>query len=632
MADRNVQCVWVTIKRPHKPKRTIGNFYREWCGNNSAVQSQNLDIFLNQVSCYSKGQELSLIGDFNLDSKKWNNPCYQWKPLSDKLISNVQCLGLKHLSAGDTFRQTRDGVTITSALDHIFSSEIQAITTCKTITTGKSDHELIMCTMTLQKQEEKQKVIRYRRKIVDYNAFKRDMANQPWECLADTENVDDQLDLFYTMYNEVLNKYSPWMTRKQRKNTRCPLSKETKTAMKTRDRLKKELYGLTGIARDIKLKQFKKERNRVISMIRADEKANVEKLINSDVYKNPWRAVNSLFKNKKDNSIPLKKGEENLSDNKTKANVLNSVFKNKIQKIKEHTDAKPFESCEKIRCRSTFTLKTIGEFAVKKCIRSLKNTKACGKDEIQTEHLKLISDVIAIPLQFMINTSITQGVFPKQLKSAIITPIHKKGSKSSPENYRPVASVSVLSKVYETVIQEQIRSYFESQNLFPKSQHGFREKRSTTTTSLINLTNELNTTKNMGKWSAVTFLDLSSAFDCIDHGILLKKLELYGFDSVALSWIKSFITNRTQVVRIGDQYSDPEILKWGVPQGCVISPLLFIIYIADIEQWSEKCKLNGFADDYNITVTGDNAKDIIAMAQHEFESIEKFYDVERTAS
>ena len=168
------------------------------------------------------------------------------------------------------------------------------------------------------------------------------------------------------------------------------------------------------------------------------------------------------------------------------------------------------------------------------------------------------------------------------------------------------------------------REHFESNNFLLNSQHGYRAGRSTTS-ALHRLTDCLEQKKNAGYFTGTAFVDLSSAFDCVDHQTLLEKLKLFGLDSKSRQWIKDFLTNRKQIVQVNGAYSEKLILLWGVPQGSCLSPLLYIIYIADIDYLFKNVTLLGFADDYNLSISDKDPKIVIEKCESALNVLTNYY-------
>ena len=259
-----------------------------------------------------------------------------------------------------------------------------------------------------------------------------------------------------------------------------------------------------------------------------------------------------------------------------------------------------------------------------KIIGKLRATSAGGPDGLDPLVLKIAVDVLADPLTSIINRSLLCGVFPEKWKCARITPIYKnKGGKKDPNSYRPISCLSIPAKVLETCAKIQIVQFFEAHSLFSLSQHGFRNRRSTTS-ALIQMSSLWQEAINEKKISGVLSFDLSSAFDAIDSTILCKKLRLYGFDTTSIKWVKDYLTNRTQFVRIGSNDSDMMFLVTGSPQGSVISPIFFIILLADIDEWTQYAIIAGFADDNCATVTGDSTSEISNKLESDAHGILKF--------
>ena len=182
-------------------------------------------------------------------------------------------------------------------------------------------------------------------------------------------------------------------------------------------------------------------------------------------------------------------------------------------------------------------------------------------------------------------------------------------NKSKPTNYRPVSVLSAVAKIFEKLISHQLLNYLESNKILVNRQSGFRKKHSTET-SLLSVTNEWYLNMNKGYLNGVVFLDLKKAFDCVDHSILLRKLELYGIKGVELNWFKSYLSNRIQRCKIGQTISQPQKIRSGVPQGSNLGPLLFLLYINDLPNCLKYTKANMFADDTNLTTASLNKEEL----------------------
>ena len=153
--------------------------------------------------------------------------------------------------------------------------------------------------------------------------------------------------------------------------------------------------------------------------------------------------------------------------------------------------------------------------------------------------------------------------------------------------YRPVSNLISVSKVIELIVNKKVLNYFESNNLFPNSQHGFRQKRSTFS-AVAAMHEEWVENREKRKHQALAFLDLSAAFDTLSKDVFCKKLEVYGFDNNSVNWFRSYLSERIQYVMIGSEISSPITLDLGSPQGAIMSPTIFLILVADIEQWAEE--------------------------------------------
>ena len=244
-----------------------------------------------------------------------------------------------------------------------------------------------------------------------------------------------------------------------------------------------------------------------------------------------------------------------------------------------------------------FKFADIDENDVIKEIAMLADKSSCGYDELSSILLKKIANIIKPALALIINQSLCTGIFPSKLKIAKVLPLYKnKGDCHLFDNYRPISLLPTISKIFEKVVHKQLYEYFTENNLFYKSQYGYRKGHSTELAAL-ELADRISQHLDKGEIPIAIFLDLSKAFDTLDHKILLSKLQYYGVKGAALNWFESYLSNRSQYVIYENTKSQQSPLSTGVPQGSVLGPLLFLIYMNDISKASEKFNSVLFADD-----------------------------------
>ena len=208
-------------------------------------------------------------------------------------------------------------------------------------------------------------------------------------------------------------------------------------------------------------------------------------------------------------------------------------------------------------------------------------------------------------------------------KIAIISPIHKSGSKTNCDNYRPISVLSSVAKIFERLITEQLETYLESNSILVEQQAGFRKKHSTQT-SLLNITNQWLMNMDKGCLNGVIFLDLKKAFDCVDHDVLVKKMYYYGVRGLALKLFQSYLTNRTQICKVNQTMSNTRIVKCGIPQGSNLGPLLFLLYINDLPNCLTSSSTSMFADDTNISTQGTTEYEIQERLNADLENVHQW--------
>ena len=215
-----------------------------------------------------------------------------------------------------------------------------------------------------------------------------------------------------------------------------------------------------------------------------------------------------------------------------------------------------------------------------KGLKALKPNSGKGESNIETSILIDAAEELGRPLTNLFNLILDTGIYPDEWKCAHITPIFKSGSKKDLGNYRPISILTPISKLFESLIASKILDYLELNNMLHSSQFAYRKKTSIEQ-AVLTMTEEWRKNMDLGYYVIALFLDLSKAFDTVDHNILLSKLIYYNFHPKFISLIKSYLENRTIKVKVNDSLSEKREMNVGVPQGSVLGPLLFIIYFND---------------------------------------------------
>ena len=335
-----------------------------------------------------------------------------------------------------------------------------------------------------------------------------------------------------------------------------------------------------------------------------------------------WKSIHSLLGNKINdrNCIKLIHDNIEISNNAQLAEIFNEHFYRLPLSLDQNLPNVDYCPTQFVVSNSqSLFLNPVSPHEVSNTIKTLKNSRQ-DINSIPVHMLKFVRDEVALVLSEIINLSFTSGVFPECLKLAMVIPIYKTGVKTDVKNYRPISLLPIMSKIFEKIIYRRLYNFFVQNSVFSSSQFGFLKGRSTAD-AIMALTESVYGSLNSKEHSLAVFIDLSKAFDTVNHKILLKKLELYGVRGLPLKLVESYLSGRRQVVRIGSDLSSCKEISLGVPQGSTLGPLLFLLFINDLPNISSDFYPILFADDTNILFKGSNIDDLVSKCNVVMEKV-----------
>ena len=562
----NIECIWLeVITKKKKNPQFVCILYR----NGKTTINNYCEYFIKmmeKIIDLSRSPEIIIMGDFNIDLI---NPPQKW-------LQTIKMFNLHSLINTPT-RITQKTAT---CIDHCYTNTKKGIHNFGIGTLGISDHSPIFCSKSsieLKNTNKNHVYIQFRSmKHFNKEMFLSDLKEVPFDNVLSTTNPDSALDIFYSLFNTVLNKHAP-IKKIRVKNSEFQRhhSQELITEMKKRDQLKKDNLD----------DEYKRSKNKCKVLQKKSDKIIFQNLIKENSSKSHpnvsliWKALN-IFINK---NCLNRKSNPHFNPEEFN-NFFLSIPKTLINSTSFDQYILPqqlIDFCHKHRnTADQFRIPTLTIYDIEKIIDSLPNKKSSGIDEVNTELIKLAKHMISPSLTYILNLCIENNYFPTILKTAKVIPLKKVKSPTSINEYRPIALLPIISKILEKHIQGHLMSFLEKRNLIHIFQSGFRETHSCST-ALTYLTDCWLKAINNSEISGAVFLDFSKAFDMINHNILLEKLPLY-IGKTSLDLFKSFLNNRTQQVYINGTFSKPGNVEYGVPQGSILGPILFLLYINDL--------------------------------------------------
>ena len=584
LINDDLECLIVEISKPRSSVFLVGTWYRP--PNSPPERFNEFENVIDKIDAESK--ELYILGDVNCNLLPEASA-----HISSHLTNIFDIYGLSQLIT----EPTRVTLVSKTLIDLCITNSPEKVSNSGVIHLGISDHSLVFMTRKVHHDRFCPRTIEMRQfKHFQKNKFLNDLEQMPWSNVDLCSDPNDMWHEWKQMFVSCMDKHAPRKLKRISKKRAPWITKGLLNKIHRREQFK--------CARNQANNAIKQAKKRYFSDNLKVSKGNPRKT---------WNLINELTSrntSKSTNILEIQVDNRTISSPGDMAEAFNDHFTNIGQVLaQEVPSAEVNPEFYLSHTDKAFHLKTPSLDVVFNLLRNIDEKKATGLDMIPSKLLKMAASIVTPSLTAIFTKSIITGIYPTEWKMARVTPVFKKGEKSDLNNYRPISVIPVVSKVFEKIVYDQLYQYLNDNQLLSSCQSGFRSLHSTLT-ALLEATNSWSVSIDNGFLNGVVFIDLKKAFDTIDHEIILRKLSYFGADQATAKWFQSYLSNRTQRCNVNGNLSTASTVTCGVPQGSILGPLLFLMYINDLPNCLRVAAPRMFADDTSITLSAKTVADL----------------------
>ena len=611
---KEIESFFVEIVNHNESNSILGTMYRHPSMDEKLFNDKFM-VALKEIRDKEPNKNFYIAGDFNFDLLKISSH----QETSDFFDSMMSCYLLPTITL-----PTRINSRNNTVIDNIFTNQYHPDMKTGNLLIGISDHLpsfLIVPKSNQNHLPKKHNMYKRVTKNFDRENFILDFLGIDWVEWLETgkEDINHSSSRFIEKINELLDKYVP-LKKLSQKEFKQRFKPWITDKILDKISLKNKFLQRSATCNDPEEKinlynRFKDLKNEVTDLTRKGKKEFYEKYFadNKNNLKKIWKGIKDIVNIKAKNFEQpscIQNGDKQATKPSEISNAFNKYFTSiadNILKKRKYEGKKSYKDYLPEPLPNSIALYLCDEDEIKLIISSINVGKAYGPNSIPNEILHLLKEDITKPLALLFNLSFSTGTFPDLLKISKTIPIFKKGSRLLVSNYRPISLLSNINKILEKLMYSRLYGFLTEHQMFYDLQFGFRAKHSTNH-ALVDIVEQVRKSLDDKKSVCGIFVDFQKAFDTVNHNILLHKLNTYGVRGPAHDWLRSYLSNRSQFVSILGHESSTLPQPHGVPQGSVLGPLLFLIYINDLHRAIKYSRVYHFADDTNLLNISDSPK------------------------